>query len=166
MLQKAIYASFSIAVVLLTSPSFARGPAPDVPELKVLDQFVGRWEAIDPDGQKMVSETEWTLNGRFVKQNYSDGDDTEGMIMRGYSPSLEKYTMTIFDSNATAVMLLGDWNAESKTLPCVGQLGNGVVMIATQSFPNPDTEAYSFTIKLDDQVLNEFQGENRRIKNE
>lgn len=157
---------FSLCLLLQSQSLFAEGPASDVPELKVLDQFVGKWEGTGQDGQKSVSENEWTLNGRFIKQEYTTGEKTKGMIMRGYSPGLKKYVMTVFDSTGTALMMLGDLNEETKTLTCSGDLDNGVKLTFTSTFPNSDTEAYTITVTVNGDVVNEFKGENHRVKAE
>ena len=164
MLPRLSLSIFSLCLLLQYQPLLADGPASDVPELMVLKQFVGNWEGKDPDGQKTVSETEWTLNGRFIKQEYSTGEKTKGMIMRGYSLNENKYVMTIFDSSGTAITMSGVWNPETKTLTCSGDLADGIKMTVKSSFPNPDIEAYKIIVTVDGDVVNEFTGENHRVR--
>ncbi len=141
-----------------------KGPHPDVPELKELGRLVGNWTGEAANGTSSKSTIVWTLGGRFVKQEYTSSDGSSGMIMRGFSPSLGKYVMTLFDTNGSALMLTGDWNAANKSLTCSGDLGNGVNIAVRSEFPDDDTETWTITVKQGGSIAGELTGTNRRIR--
>lgn len=142
------------------------GPHPDFPELQVLHRFVGNWSGEDSQGETSQSTTSWTLEGRFVKQEYKSTDGSSGLIMRGHAPSLGKYVMTLFDTNGTALMLTGDWDPARKRLTCQGDLGNGVNITVVSEFPDDETEKWMIAVRQGGNVVGEVSGTNRKKKDQ
>src|SRR5437763_346362 len=102
----------------------APGPAPDVPELKALSHWVGRW-----DGQLTVkpgdgfpgrtatgtSQTEWVHGGRFARQTWTiaagDGfPEMSGSSMMTYDPQRKAYRGWTFVSTGGVSEATGTWN--------------------------------------------------------
>ncbi len=143
----------------------ASGPAPNIPELKVLNRFTGKWEGQDESGRPTTTATcQWVLGGRFVRQNYQTSNGVEGMIMRGYDPNGRRYVMTMFDSSGTALMLVGQWNEAAKALEMKAPLQDATIVV-TMTFPDDDTEMWKIaTTDAQGNEVTSVGGKNVRVK--
>src|SRR4051794_38649059 len=99
----------SIALLMLAclsmGPAAPDGPASDIPELKVLDHWAGRWDSestISADANppaKPTRETamgQWVLGGRYLRQDWdvpSQGDvkALSGSTLMTYDPRKKTY---------------------------------------------------------------------------
>lgn len=83
---------------------------------KVLDTFVGKWQTTSkwwmnpdaaPEVSEGISENEWVLNGRFLKQSFKGkamGQDFEGLGYLGYDNVAGEYVSVWMDSMGTGMM--------------------------------------------------------------
>lgn len=110
------------------------GPAPDRPELKVLDHFSGEWTGTidnDKSGNKLKLSHRWILGGH-VLQTTIRLNDYEARILRTYDKANEQYLVTYIDSSGTALSMTGQWDESGRELTTHGKQGPKVVTLATQ----------------------------------
>lgn len=144
-----------------------QGPAADVPELKILDQYSGAWTTTgtNSDGKELkgTAISKWVLGGRFQQTNWkSDDKSDEGMILRTYDQQAKKYRSWFFHSQGGAFELTGDWNETTKTFTGKGKLGDGAVT-DTAKFPQAGTEEWKLVFtNATGEVTSELKGVNTR----
>src|SRR5262245_50365762 len=100
-------AAASFAILPAVRAGEATGPAPDVPELKVLDRWIGDWTfefssekaKLQPEAIHIVgTETaKWTLKNRFLERKAAS-DLGESLILETYDPSRQAYRGWFFSS--------------------------------------------------------------------
>ena len=151
----------ALAGLLLLIPAAraaaGEGPAPDVPQLKVLDAWVGTWDFVfDSDPAKFQSEAvhatgtetaRWTLKGRFLERT-TDSVQGESRMLQTYDPGKRAYRSWFFNSSGITTESLDDWDATSRTMTHkhVG-LGGRLTATATTRFLDADHIAWDQVIK-------------------
>lgn len=158
---------FLIALLSLASVSFARaadranGPAPDVPELKVLNYWVGKWDdelTVKPIGDvrggtsKGPSVSEWVHEGRFVRQTWAfDGSATvpklSGSSMMTYDPQKKVYRTWTFFSNGYVSEATGNWDAKTRTMTSTTRDGDLTTTTIATFAADGKTEQWSIVTK-------------------
>jgi hypothetical protein len=149
----------------------AQGPAPDVPELKLLDHYAGQWEdeiAGRPDMRR--SELgEWILEGRFLRQTWStesgDGSPSaHGITLMTFDPQRQVYRSWAFLATGSVIENEGLWDPVTKTFTWGHSVANKAERVITKaSFTEKATQSWSI-VKTDehDKVLREVSGRSVR----
>jgi hypothetical protein len=152
-----------IAVGSATAADTPSEPAKDVPELQVLNHWVGKWDdemtikpnAGFPNGMraKGTVTAEWVLDGRFVQQTAAaeSGDGFPGMKVTSlmtYDPRKKVYrTWTFFSTGATTESE-GRWDEKSRTMTSTSRNAeNGGTAIITATFAADGSERWSIVEK-------------------
>jgi hypothetical protein len=157
----------------------APGPAKDVPELQVLEHWVGTWDddvtfkpnADLPKGRhaKGSVTAEWILDGRFVQQIATLQPDDAApamkvMMLMTYDARKKVYRSWMFFSSGVVRELEGQWDAKSRTMTstsCDAQTGGTMTITAT--FAEDGVERWTIVEKdRDAKVLAEIAGTNTR----
>jgi hypothetical protein len=158
-----------------------QGPARDVPELQVLNHWVGTWDVdmtIKPtadlaNGMRVrgTATAEWALDGRFLQQTGTLGP-SEGFpamkvtTLMTYDPRKKVYRSWMFFSNGFASESEGTWDAKSSTLTSTSRdAETGTTTTIKATFPKDGTETWSIVVKdRDGKVVGETIGKNTRRK--
>jgi hypothetical protein len=141
-------AAMSFIVIPAAWAEEAEGPNPDVPELKVLDRWVGAWtfefssakakyqpEAVRATGTETAR---WTLKGRFLERK-ATSELGEGLNLETYDPQRKAYRGWFFGSGGVTVENRGAWDAASKTLTSTPtSLDGGLTGTATTRYIDAD----------------------------
>ncbi len=166
-----------VGLVAVTATSaFQDGPTADVPELKVLDHWLGNWETTLREksvGADRVGKgkAEWVLGGRFMKQAWTLDADAVGPAMSGeslmtFDPEEHVYRSWSFDSTGGTTQATGRWDAASKTMTWTGtDPSRDLTTITTARFDEDGVETWTVVIKgKDGATLADVEGTNRRRK--
>lgn len=146
------------------------GANANVPELKILDSFVGEWQG-DFSGRNgnpvsTTSTTEWVLDGRFLltknAANLQRGK-LEFMTLWGYDAAKKKYHRWVFTSMGTSLEELGTWDPDQQkfTFESVGLTDGSATAVTKIVDANTRTWSYVFRNK-EGQVSGEVHGTNTR----
>jgi hypothetical protein len=139
-----LFAIVSAAVAL-----GGEGPAKP-PELKVLEKFVGTWDAESVSKRavwtpkevraKYVEVRELVLDGWFVesKGRAADGKVDSALWMMTYDQARKEYREWIFLTGGLSAEWSGRWDEASKAFSFTGDAGNGITSKLTARFPNKD----------------------------
>lgn len=160
--------AFLLPKVVLTAQE---GPAPHVPELKVLSNYIGTWDVsiTSPDAPfaKGQSTAEWILDGMFVQQtgslNSKDGSNVlQVRTLMTYDNQKKQYRMWQFASDGTFGEATGKWDAKTRTMTSIGH--NDQNTTTTTAIVTEDgTEKWSIvTTNRNNQVVFEISGTNKR----
>ncbi len=118
------------------------------PEHKVLDQFVGTWDAVT-----ISRPAEWTpkeiqmkslvvrqsiLNGRFILDNSVHANGEESLALFGFDPSKREYRGWWFNSEGLRNTSRGSWDPSNRTFSFVTDSEDGKISTATIRLFNPD----------------------------
>jgi len=150
------------------------GPDPKVPELGVLDSFVGEWKG-DFAGRgseqrtQMVGDSQWVLNGRFLltKNRIIGGDQSESWTIWTYDTRDHQYRRWVFTSSGLVMSQRGSWNDTTKEFVFTVDKEpafNGTIT-ATTKIVDDRTRAWSYLFK--DQAgkeTGEIKGTNTRVE--
>ncbi|HVP13806.1 MAG TPA: DUF1579 family protein [Phycisphaerae bacterium] len=103
---------------------------------KSLKAFVGKFDQVsevrmgsgDPMLTHSIAKGRWIMGERFVKVDCESAPDEElkgsRMLIYGYDPQAKRFTLLNLESmSLTALTLLGDYDAESKTFTFEGERG-------------------------------------------
>ncbi len=125
------------------------GHDPGVPELAVLNQFLGNWSGTIPNSDESINASRaWILNGRFLKHDFAlSSGNLSGVIYRGYDQKNSRYTLTIFDSTGSVSLLAGDWSKELKTFSFDAIDSSCAVQKYESYFPDDHTEHWRLVMK-------------------
>lgn len=157
---------WSLLFACLSAPVVADepigAPNPNVPELQVLSRFEGRWEAqLGNSDQKITSSRVWTLDGYFLKHEFSAAGALVGVIYRGYDTKNRNYTMTFHDSQGNVSMLTGYWNDDLKTLTYEALHSSCALKKYESYFPNEKAEHWTIVFETDNRA--ELSGVAKRV---
>lgn len=149
----------------------ADGPAEEIPQLKVLSQYVGTWEAtVSSPNSPLTQAThtaEWILDGHFLQQDVTLKTDDGQTAIRSrnlytYDKTLGKYRTWSFLSDGNVRSATGTWDESTRTLTFVNR-ENGMVSRTTAHFVEEGVEHWNWTIKRSSgETLFEMSGESRR----
>src|SRR4051812_48136926 len=175
-----VFAAASLAAAAAAAPDRAPGPAGDVPELKVLEHWVGEWDVemtVKPaDGAaggtkaKGTAKAEWVLDGRFVQETWTlEGEDgsppMKGITLMTYDPGKKAYRSWTFFSNRSASQAEGRWDEKARALTSKARDPQGGATTTVASFAEDGTQTWSIVEKdRDGKVLAEITGTTRRAK--
>lgn len=151
--QLALGILFGLALNLATAfaeeaDSPAPGFDPGVPELKVLDRFVGRWTAeFGGSGTNVASTRRWVMNGKFIRHDFElSTGDVRGVIYRGYDQNTEEYTLTMIDSSGSVSLLSGHWDKNLRTLRFEAVDTSCHISLYESYFPDEMTEEWRIVV--------------------
>lgn len=151
----------------------AAGPNGQVPELKALEAFAGKWQG-EFAGRNGGASTnvegtaEWVLDGRFLltkNVNSSQRGQSETLTYWTYDTRAKCYKRWVFTSFGIVFQEEGQWDDNQQKFAFnVTGLGDGSG-IATARVIDPDTRQWSYVFKnKDGQITAEISGTNRRRK--
>jgi hypothetical protein len=174
-----------VAVIVFTSVRLASAteadtpsePAKDVPELQVLNHWVGKWDgemtvkpnAGSPNGiqAKGAVAAEWVLNGRFVQQTSTAeaGDGVPAMkvtTLMTYDTRRRVYRSWMFFSSGAVTESDGRWDEKSRTMTSTSRdAESGGTGTITATFAADGTERWRIIEKdRDGKVVSEATGKN------
>lgn len=96
------------------------------PEHKLMDGCIGSWKAMmkmyGMDGNilctsEATAERKWIMGGRFVQEDYKDGNGFEGTSLMGYDRMKKQYVVIWFDNMGTGFFMSeGNYDKEGKVL--------------------------------------------------
>jgi len=150
----------ALAIVGLSSTAWAQVPAPP-PELSVLKQLEGVWDAVVKTGNeesKAVMEAKFGLGGLWLVSDFQGeaaGQKFAGKGLDTYDPSEKKYVAVWADSMSLSPMIMkGDYDAAKKTLTSVGEArdptGNVMKLKSVAIFKDHDSHEWSLSMILPD----------------
>jgi hypothetical protein len=158
-----------------------QGPSKPIPELRVLDHWVGAWDveltvkpnADVPKGMhaKGTVTAEWILQGRFLQQigDLEPGDGSPGMQVKNlmtYDPRKKVYRSWMFFSSGLVIESEGTWDERSRRLTSTSRDAERGTTTTTQAtFAEDGTESWSMISKdRTGKVVEETIGKNTRRK--
>lgn len=151
----------------------ADGPAKDIPELKVLSNYVGTWDVAitsrDSPFTKGESSTTWVLDGRFVQQTgvlrSADGFNAIRVTtLMTYDSERKMYRMWSFLSNGSTSEATGTWDEATRTMTSISRQ-DGSTTTTTAKFSDNGIEEWLFTTtNQSNEVVGRFGGTNTRRK--
>src|SRR5262245_26718344 len=119
------FAAAAVTFFALQTKKEADGPSDKVPELKVLDHYVGDWDveftSKDANLGKTKSSAKWVVGGRFVEQ-YCDIIDSNGAVAASlktlftFDTKKNAYRSWVFISDGNVMEADGVWDDKAKTL--------------------------------------------------
>lgn len=140
--------------LVIASRSHAQDRPPKPPELKVLERFVGTWDAEmiskpaawTPKEVKTTgtNKYEWVLDGRFLQDTEQNGDGSEVFGLWTFDATAKIYRGWFFGSEGNVVEWKGQWD---EGLRMEADLGNGVVLTGVNRFPDKDTYEWTLVAK-------------------
>lgn len=149
------------------------GPAKDIPELRVLSNYVGTWDVAitskDSPFTKGESTTTWVLNGRFVQQTgvlkSADGSNAiKVTTLMTYDSQQKSYRAWSFLSDGSTSEGAGKWDEKTRTMTTTSRQ-NGTTTTTTATFSDNGTEEWLFvTTNQNNEVIARFGGTNSRRK--
>jgi hypothetical protein len=172
-------------IVLFTSTVFVfpahadapQGPSKEVPELQILNHWVGKWDvdltvkpnADLPKGRHAqgTAKAEWVLMGRFLQQTgtleASDGlPAIQVHSLMTYDPGKKVYRTWMFFSTGFVSESEGTWDEKTRTLTSTGRNAeSGITTTTKASFAEDGSESWSMISKNGDgKVVAETNGKN------
>lgn len=154
------------------------GPAKDIPELTVLNQFAGEWNdevtvksADDAEGTKTkgTATGEWILDGRFLQQTWSVEaagafPGVKGTTIRSYDPERKEYRSWTFHSSGYTQTDSGEWDEQARTFTWTARDRDRDLTTTTKSsFPEDGQEQWSVVTKdADGRIVVEVSGTSTR----
>ncbi len=174
--------SRTVAILMFVSACFIPkamvaaqdGPTPDIPELKVLSNYIGTWDVVitSPDAPfaKGRSTAEWILNGRFVQQtgrliSKDRSRVLEVTTLMTYDQQKKQYRMWQFRSDGTSGEATGKWDPTTRTMTSVSR-NDQHTTTTTASVAEAGIEKWSIvTTNRDNEVVFEITGTNTRSTN-
>lgn len=120
---------------------------PGVPELAVLEHFVGKWDGRLQGSEEVIHATrKWVLSGKFIKHDFDlASGGLSGTIYRGYDRERNRYTMVMVDSQGTVSLLAGYWSETLKTLTFESVDVSCPIKKYESYFPDDQTEQWTIT---------------------
>lgn len=170
-----IFALACLARAAAWAADAPQGPAPGVPELQVLNHWMGTWDdemttkpnAGLPQGMhgKGPVVAEWVLDGRFLQQSATlkpDGDApaTKVTTMMTYDPERKVYRSWMFFSSGVVRECVGRWDEKTRTMTSLSRDGErGATMTITATFGDDGAETWTIVEKdRDAKILAEISG--------
>ena len=176
--SKVAIALFLMLGGLSASTVRAQGLSSEIPELKVLNHYAGKWDGtmtFKPNGDEKgtpstgSSTGEWIHDGRFLRQTWSlKGSDAlpamNGSTIMTYDPQKKTYRSWNFTSTGQMAECQGAWDAKSKTMTwTMRDDGNGGASVTKASFPEDGVESWSILVKDGSgKVVADLNGKNTR----
>jgi hypothetical protein len=155
-----------LPVLGLFSPAMSVGqPLPkDIPELKVLQRWVGKWQVdvtikkgpLYPKGvstKGAAQNTEWVLGGRYIQLNFQK-DLYQQTYLITYDLNQKAYRQWLFDSAGQAIEFTGKWNETTQTMTWTGQeKGKGFYKVHVKFHGPDDYDSHAVITDTNGQVL-------------
>jgi hypothetical protein len=134
----------------------AEGPAPEVPELQVLQHYGGQWEdeISGKPGMRRIETGEWILHGRFLRQSWSmeAGEDVppaSGLTLMTFDSERRAYRSWSFLATGSVIENEGVWDAITKTFTWGHRLSETAETVVTKAtFLDEATQSWSI-VKTD-----------------
>jgi hypothetical protein len=149
------------------------GPSKDVPELQVLNHWVGSWDTVITSKESPFTKgratTKWILDGRFVQQSGSlatrDGSKTMKVTtIMTYDPKRGAYRMWTFVSDGFASEAEGKWDSNARTMTSTS-INEGTTAKTTANFAEDGIEKWEIVVTdRNGMVVTRTSGTNTRLK--
>jgi hypothetical protein len=153
--MKPFLLAFFVALAGL-SPLAAQTPK-DLPEMKVLQQFVGSWKyeatffksAWNPEEKHLTGTvtTAATLDGSYIEEKGTDGEGGHSQKMYTFDLQGGGYRAWWFSSRGLNNESTGTWDADKHTLTWTTKLPAGPTGVTTQHFVDEKTIEWAITFK-------------------
>lgn len=167
--------SVLVAVLItITRPLQSADPPLDSPEQKVLDQWVGKWQAT-----YKVPKAEWTpeektgtaaltttrvVGDRFVQEKSEHSDKSSGSLILTYDAQKKRYRGWWFSSAGHANESTGEWDDRTRTMTWTSEEGS-ITTTTTHRVVDADNTEWAVLAKdRDGRILFRMEGHNVRIK--
>jgi hypothetical protein len=175
MIRIALAAAAAVSCFAFQTKKEADGPSDKVPELKILDHYVGEWEVEFTSNAanfaKSKSTAKWVLGGRFVEQTgdvlNADGSVAIGMkTLFTFDSKKNAYRSWIFTSDGSVTESDCVWDDKAKTLTSITKKVEGEGFTTTTAdFSEPGVEKWKIVIRdAADKVTAEITGKNTKLK--
>lgn len=147
------------------------GPSPKVPELKMLDHYVGEWEdeISGRPGVRRIEIGEWILGGRFLRQVWStethdDAPPAQGLTLMTFDTEARIYRSWGFLATGTVIENEGIWDEATQTFTWGHRVIDTSETVTTKaSFPSENSQAW-YIVKTDEnhKIVREVTGRSVR----
>ena len=180
MRRVAIILSLAVGIVVGSSTTWVysavvnAGANPEVPQLKVLDSFVGKWKGEfhgkgSEQQTKIEGVSEWVLNGRFLltKNTVTGQNGNESWTMWTYDPKASQYRRWLFTSSGLVMTQRGQWNESTKEFTFMVETEPSAdnTVTATTKIVDENTREWTYLFKdQSGKVTGEVIGTNVRQK--
>ena len=129
------------------------GPSKEVPELAVLNNWAGKWDARieKPTRRTGVSHGTWIAGGRHLQQTWTIEADADNPEMSGtwimtYDVRKKVYRQWQFNSDGPTAEAAGIWNTDKRTMIWTRRNAEtGVTTITRAGFPKAGVEQWEMT---------------------
>jgi hypothetical protein len=132
-------------------PAKTPGPQAGIPELLVLDRYVGSWRfaSTDPDRPAMtgVGRSWWVAGGRFLASEFTTSGGYAGFILRTYDPVAKVYRDWQFGSTGGVQEAVGRWEGKTSTLTVEAKRPNGMTVVMENKFVDADTVELTHVVR-------------------
>ncbi|GAB4154390.1 MAG: hypothetical protein Tsb009_31000 [Planctomycetaceae bacterium] len=159
----------SLFLVGTSQLNAADGPAPEIPELKPLSNYVGTWDTkITSSGttlSKGQTTAKWILGGRYVQQTGYLKSEEGKIVFRmttlmTYDTKAKKYRMWSFLPDGSMNEATGTWNEKTRTMTSIRH-GKNSTSMTTANFSQKGIERWSIITKNQDgKVQGKIEGIN------
>jgi len=169
------FAAAAVSCIAFQSKKDTDGPSDKVPELKVLDHYVGEWEVEftmkDANLAKSKSTAKWVLGGRFVEQT-GDVIDMNGAVAASlktlftFDAKKNAYRSWVFISDGSVAEADGVWDDKAKTLTSITKRIEGEgFSTTTADFSEPGVEKWKIVVTdANGKTTSEITGKNTKLK--
>ena len=158
-----------MSTLLLALAFLAAEPTPELPELKALAGYVGRWDCRFEDNLhgaslKGTAEGEWILGGRFLHQTWTiDEPVLSGSSIMTYDPGKKSYRSWHFVSNGSTSEGAGKYDEKTKIMTWTVRDANGLRTTTHSSFDKDGNESWTITVADGDgKVVSDMKGRNTK----
>lgn len=148
-------------LVLLPSNARTDDAPPPPPELKVLDRYVGVWNATfrakpatwtpQETNGSAVDEFRWVLGNRFLELNAtSKPEGMQAKILYTFDAGTKAYRSVYFNSKGQMTRYAGTWDEATKTFRWVGEVEgvpNQAKVVITDRWVDDDRREYTVVAK-------------------
>jgi hypothetical protein len=163
-----LIAVFGLCAVVGAAVAFGGEGPPKPPELKVLDRFVGTWDAESVSRPavwtpkevrvKYVEVRELILDGWFVESKGRSADG-KSLWMMTYDRAKKEYRHWIFVTGGFSFEWSGQWDEATETFSFTGDAGNGITSKLTTHFIDNDHIEFRIIAKDNDgKVYQDMKG--------
>ena len=161
-----------IATLAAFAPLRAEPAAPPPPELRLLDQFAGKWSyeftvfksewnAEEKHGTGTFT-CQWTIGNRFMEEKGTESDGTSHMKLYTYDAKASAFRAWWFHSAGIFNDSTGKWDAEKRTFTFTTPLPSGQNGTSTMHFVDDKTVEWDVIFKDGAKVFYHSSGKSVR----
>lgn len=161
-----------LSVFVAAIPLRAEPAAPPPPELKLLDQFKGKWtyeftvhkSEWTPEEKKGTGTftCQWTIGDRYMEEKGTESDGTSHMKLFTFDKEAGVFRAWWFHSAGIFNDSTGRWDAEKRTFTFTTPRPNGQVGTSTMHFTDEKTVEWDVIFRDADKVYYHSSGKSVR----